>query len=210
MTYYGQASEEFPDVGIPPPAGAHFERRGAMSSNSFDNNFWDTFEYELFDPNSTASDIPTPQASPPAFPSPPSPPPEVQRWAVHLGVSGRQHAKSALSVGGRKKNQIKKGEGKDAKKDERDGYDYVNGHFYGVLTRMNDGQLGAKTLFKVVLFAYRDSKQPLLPLNRWCKRRMPNAYSWLDDNKSRIDNDLLQRCLAQAKEAVEGGGLRSF
>jgi hypothetical protein len=140
----------------------------------------------------------------PALPSPPSSVPRPP--AVQLTFSVVEHGKSALGVGGRKKNQIRKGEGKDAKKDPRDGYEYVNGIFFGILKDMNGGQLGAKTLFKLIVLVQRDNKQTLTSLNRW----MPNAYSWLDENSSHIDLNLLARHLEEVREVGGAGGLQSF
>jgi hypothetical protein len=60
------------------------------------------------------------------------------------------------------------------------------------------------------VLAQRESRQPLTPLNRWCKRRMPNAYSWLDENKSQFTDALLEGCLAEARDAAWSGALQSF
>jgi hypothetical protein len=39
---------------------------------------------------------------------------------------------------------------------------------------------------------------------------MPNAYSWLDENSSHIDPNLLARCLEEARELGGTNGLQSF
>jgi hypothetical protein len=209
MTYYGQGVEEFPEVCTQPSAPLEGECDFMVFDDFDEFGFRLTSEDDSFESPPMKPPSPTPQVAALPFPSPASRPSYVPP-AGQLAVVVVEHGKSALSVGGRKKNQIKKGEGKDARKDPRDGYDYVNGPFFSILKNMNGGQLGAKTLFKLAVLVQRDSRQSLTPLNRWCKRRMPNAYSWLDENISRIDRDLLARCLKEAREVSGTGGLQSF
>jgi hypothetical protein len=120
-----------------------------------------------------------------------------------FGVFWGAHARLMLRAAAGRKNRIKKGEGKDARKDSRDGYDYARGHFFGVLTGLNVTQLSAKVLFRVVALAQGRAGKQTTNLNRWGKRRVPNAYCWLDENRGIISDELIGQCLDDAK--AQGG-----
>jgi hypothetical protein len=95
----------------------------------------------------------------------------------------------------RKRNKIKKGEGRDAEKDEWDDYDYLKGHFYCLLRNGGGSVPKSKQLFgvcKKVEEVMKSRGCELSERNRWAKRRIANAYAWLDRNVSQItDSDFL-------------------
>jgi hypothetical protein len=131
-------------------------------------------------------------------PMPVLPPPYATVRPQLSGLFWKGHAKLMPIVGARK-NRMKKGAGKDSKKDSRDGYDYVHGHFFGVLTALNTKQLSAKTLFSLVVLAHQRVDEQTTNLNRWAKRRMPNAYCWLDENRGIISDERIGQCLDDVK-----------
>jgi hypothetical protein len=101
-----------------------------------------------------------------------------------------------------KHNRIKKGTGKDAKADPFDGYHFQSGYFFEVLNSMGERPPSAKLLFKLcnVLQQQERKGQPPLELrNRWAKRRIPNAYAWLDRQKNKITKEEFYDCLIKAK-----------
>jgi hypothetical protein len=113
-------------------------------------------------------------------------------------------AKSKGKAGNRKphRNQIKKGEGRDAKKDFWDFYDYQHGFFYGELRKIEENSLSAKLVFeicKVLRQKDRTDKEPLETANRWAKRRMRNAYAWLDRHREKISKEEFLDCVKVAK-----------
>jgi hypothetical protein len=73
------------------------------------------------------------------------------------------------------RNQTKKGDGRDAEKDDWDLYDYSTGFFD------------------------REGEQRLEQANRWAKRRVGNAYAWLDRHKEKISKLEFPYCWRDAK-----------
>jgi hypothetical protein len=94
----------------------------------------------------------------------------------------------------RRKNKIKKGEGRDAKKDGRDNYLYYEGHYFEVLSSLQKKPVNSKVLFELCKVVEARAQLPLTALNRWAKRRMPNAYAWLDENESAIGDEFVKKC----------------
>jgi hypothetical protein len=101
----------------------------------------------------------------------------------------------------RKKNKIAKGDGRDAKPDPRDGYNYQIGNFFPILARLNGAALTAKVLFPFIEIIARTVPVSVNP-NRFAKRRIPNAYCWLDENRNDIPEEVAAQCLSQAKAQV--------
>jgi hypothetical protein len=101
------------------------------------------------------------------------------------------------------RNQIKKGEGRDARKDFFDCYDYEHGFFYEELRKIETNPPSAKLVFeicKVLREKHRSDKELLETANRWAKRRMPNAYAWLDRQREKISKEEILDCLREAKD----------
>jgi hypothetical protein len=107
------------------------------------------------------------------------------------------HAQSMVRE--RKKNTIKKGEGRDAKKDDKDNYQYCEGHSFKMLRVLQKKKpVSSKVLFELCRLVEERATGTLTTLNRWAKRRMPNAYAWLDDNEKGIGDELMKSCFSQA------------
>jgi hypothetical protein len=103
-------------------------------------------------------------------------------------------------------NLIKKGEGRDAKKDPSDNYAYEEGFFYRELRSLVGKPPFAKLVFeicKVLREQDRTGKPPLEAANRWAKRRMPNAYAWLDRQWGKVTKEELLECLREAQSRLK-------
>jgi hypothetical protein len=105
----------------------------------------------------------------------------------------------AESNSGPKKNKIKKGFGPDSKSDEDDGYNFQLGYFYQRLKKFFGRTPPAGLVFEICQRVLKGSAMPLTDLNRWGRRRMGNAYAWLDRNQGRIPDQLFERCYYEAK-----------
>jgi hypothetical protein len=115
--------------------------------------------------------------------------------------------KSKGRVGNREShhNQIKKGEGRDAKKDFWDFYVYEHGFFYEQLRKIEKNSISAKLVFeicRVLREKDRTDKQKLEKANRWAKRRMPNAYAWLDRQREKISKEEFLESVKEAKRRL--------
>lgn len=121
-------------------------------------------------------------------------------------TSGSSDPKSKRGTGVRTThpNQQKKGTGKDAKPDPYDHYPYTSGYFFQLLTSMGERAPSAKLMFELgkVLREQVRSDPPLEVANRWAKRRLPNAYAWLDRQQKKISREEFVRCLGIAKRLV--------
>jgi hypothetical protein len=118
---------------------------------------------------------------------------EVVTLKERVGIQERHH------------NLVKKGEGRDAKKDLWDNYLYDEGFFYGVLYKTEGKSPSAKLVFevcKVLREQDRSGKDPFEPANRWAKRRMANAFAWLDRHKGKISTEEFLDCLREAKHRL--------
>jgi hypothetical protein len=91
-------------------------------------------------------------------------------------------------------NRIKKGMGPDAKPDLYDHYPYKEGHFYNVIVRPGEIPPASKIVFRICDLAERaDVDRRLSWRDRWAKRRIANAYAWLDLNEKILrDSDVLK------------------
>jgi hypothetical protein len=101
-----------------------------------------------------------------------------------------------LALSPHKKNQTKKGDGKDAKADEFDKYEYAKGWSYKVFEQELGHAPKSQLVFavcKTIRGAYRAASYQ----NRWAKRRFANAFAWLDRNQELIELDLLKRAIHQ-------------
>jgi hypothetical protein len=98
----------------------------------------------------------------------------------------------------RRKNKIKKGDGPDAKGDPNDHYPFYEGFAYSHLRRHFGKNPPASVVFEVCRAVVRLAPGQLSEQNRWAKRRLPNAYAWLDANRATISDALLDRCLSIA------------
>jgi hypothetical protein len=91
----------------------------------------------------------------------------------------------------RKKNNIPKGFGPDSRPDPRDGYLFANGHFAKLL-RKHFEKLPAMPklvlLCKAIKARYGNA---LTAFSRISKRRLPNTFSWLDENQAVINDQFL-------------------
>jgi hypothetical protein len=97
---------------------------------------------------------------------------------------------------------VKKGDGRDAKPDDSDGYAYSKGHFYQVIFRATGKAPIAAVLFGLcaaIAARLKDAGRQLTERNRWAKRRVANAYAWLDRNESQIRDCECLECLAQVQ-----------
>jgi hypothetical protein len=121
--------------------------------------------------------------------------------AAPRSLTSGQSDNSRSMLAERKKNKIKKGEGRDAKKDDRDNYRYSEGHYFKVLSSLQKKPVNSKVLFELCKVVKASAQGPLTALNRWAKRRMANAYSWLDENERTIGDEFVKECfvIAQAK-----------
>lgn len=101
-----------------------------------------------------------------------------------------------------KRNKVKKGCGPDAREDESDDYPYADGHFYTLACQSGEKPPTARVVFEVcriVAARLQAARRDASRLNRWGKRRMPNAYAWLDKNRDLIADAEFHDCLAEAK-----------
>jgi hypothetical protein len=89
----------------------------------------------------------------------------------------------------RKKNSIRKGDGKDAAPDEHDNYKHHQGWAFNVLKDALRSEITAVAICNVVKELSRQAG--VTPPNRWAQRRKPNAYSWIDRNKAVIQAEVL-------------------
>jgi hypothetical protein len=108
------------------------------------------------------------------------------------------HSSSSAST---KKNRVRKGEGPDAGPDRlgRDHYAFRIGHFYALL-KQRLGWEPWKWELMAFCTAIEDGALGLPEKrNRYARRRMPNAYGWLDDNQARsggIPQDVVDAAFA--------------
>jgi hypothetical protein len=87
-----------------------------------------------------------------------------------------------------RKNAIRKGQGVDAKPDRFDRYPYHLGYFHRILGREFGTWPKAPEVFAIC--AKIESKVSSVSLrNRWAKRRLPNAYAWLDHNQALVSDE---------------------
>jgi hypothetical protein len=97
-----------------------------------------------------------------------------------------------------KPNKVQKGSGPDAKKDPMDDYAYTEGHFHQVLVAAGLKGTSAKVIFGVckrLVQVHEEDCLKLSRMNRWAKRRLANAYAWLDQNASLIcEEEFLRIC----------------
>jgi hypothetical protein len=101
-----------------------------------------------------------------------------------------------------RRNQIKKGEGRDAQEDLFDHYDFYGKSAHQMFQQAGETQPSAKLVFEVCkcLVEHDSGTQKVLSFqNRWAKRRMPNAYAWLDQNSSALLAIGFQACITEAK-----------
>jgi hypothetical protein len=101
-----------------------------------------------------------------------------------------------------KKNKIKKGEGRDGRPDEWDRYEYHGKLAHQMFQHLGESQPSAKLVFAVCrLLEERESKgdHRLSTRNRAAKRRMPNAYAWLDRNSLVLPLLGFAECVMRAK-----------
>jgi hypothetical protein len=158
---------------------------------------WDAADVTFGETPSDASS-PLPQPPTPASPppressSPPGGPPLELGFCCPPGAP-------ALSCGGRprKPNKVRKGEGRDSKKDEWDDYSAVGGHFYQVLLRGSGRPPIAAALFALCAALEKRlgaENGELSKRNRWAKRRVANAYAWLDRNAGSISDATCLEC----------------
>jgi hypothetical protein len=99
------------------------------------------------------------------------------------------------------KKRAKKGTGPDAKRDPRDGYNFRNGRSFNLTQRWFGRALPLKLLSPICTLIASRSLVPLTKLNRFAKRRMSNAYCWLDENHDRIDPNFLRQCFNEVQMA---------
>jgi hypothetical protein len=102
--------------------------------------------------------------------------------------------------------QLAKGHGKDAAKDDYDKYDFKSGHCYNLFHGIECHAPLAKVIFEVCKLLIQNhtiAQRTLLPMNRWAKRRMPNAYAWLDRNQEMVTDEELQLFYREGSIKVE-------
>jgi hypothetical protein len=113
-----------------------------------------------------------------------------------LSPRRNEHLRSRVAAGGtaratKNRNKIKKGEGKDARPDARDHYPFETGQAYQDITRFNGGPALAPIVFGIAKGLADQFSEQVTPLNRFARRRVPNAYSWMDDHWHLVDQTLL-------------------
>jgi hypothetical protein len=169
---------------------------------------WDEVPEMTLD--ATPSDASSPLLPPPPVPPPPrepsSPPgPASPPGGPPLELGFPSPPPPAPDRGGRsrKPNKVKKGEGRDAQEDEWDKYPATSGHFYQVLVCGGGKAPIAATLFALcgaIEDRVRAKGGELSERNRWAKRRVPNAYAWLDRNAGSISDATCLACYRGLKK----------
>jgi hypothetical protein len=114
--------------------------------------------------------------------------PEPPLGLPGLSVEGGRIWASCGRVG--KKNQIRKGEGKDGQPDQYDKYLFVDEWAYGVIRKCADCAPKARQVFDICTLLEQRCRD-LSIRNRAAKRRLPNAYCWIDRNKDSIPVEVL-------------------
>jgi hypothetical protein len=166
-------------------------------------SFWDDdsgFPHGLF-----PSDPVTGIESSHAFPQPMLSNPDPAPFPRLIGSGGSEPPPSLPGTGGgedgasssppRKKNAIKKGDGKDAREDEFDHYNYLNGRSYPVMREVLGHSPKADLVLRVCKRIRTQSGESGVSLsypNRWAKRRCANALAWLDRNQVLIPEEQLR------------------
>jgi hypothetical protein len=98
----------------------------------------------------------------------------------------------------KKKNKIKKGQGADGVPDPcgRDNYPFEKGYFYTLLKQRLRARPLKPQLMDFCAAIEERTPTPLPARNRWAKRRLPNAYGWLDECRESISPVLVDAAFA--------------
>jgi hypothetical protein len=122
-----------------------------------------------------------------------------------VSISLEQCDEPQLSGWAPRRNRIPKGQGPDSKRDAQDRYDFTAGHFYAVALELDHMAPSSALLFaicKAIREKCSTTGRTLRHMNRWAKRRIANAYAWLDKNRDVIPDDLFRECFLAQKNIL--------